>query len=620
MIKLGRDYRRTIVLLAALLTIQVSAAFAQNSFQLSVDATDAPQSILHVRETMPVKPGALTLFYPKWIPGEHAPTGTLNEMVNLFITANGKPLAWRRDEVEMFAFHLTIPEGVTQIEIAFDDAAEPGTTMTANLARIKWNRLLLYPRGTKSDDVRVTAALKIPAGWQFAAALPLAEETKQTFAFKPVSLTTLVDSPAIIGKYFKRVPLSDTGGIAQEMDIAAETADALRYTPETLEGWKNLVKQSDLMFGARHFSNYKFLVTLSDNGGDEGLEHHESSENGVGTDALSERLALLDLNALLGHEYAHSWNGKYRRPNGLTTGDFEQPMRGGLLWVYEGLTEYLGSVLPARSGLWTPETYRDALAETAAQMDFQTGRRWRPLADTAAAVQFTYPSGRTWRNQRRGVDYYYEGALIWLEADVLIRQKSGGKRSLDDFLRKFHGGQNTAAIVKTYDYEELLATLNEVSPHDWRTFFDQRVYTAQKNAPLGGITNGGWKLVFNNTPNVQMEINESRAEYASFAYSIGLIVSEDGTLLDVNPDLPAARAGLAPAFKITKINGEDFSIANLREAVAATVNRSAAIKVAAENGSLSADYAINYRGGEKYPHLERDAAKPDLLSDITKPR
>lgn len=620
MINLGSAFRRKLFIVAALLLIQASAAFAQNSFKLDVDASDAAKNILHVRETMAVKPGALTLFYPKWIPGEHAPTGTLNEMVNLFVTANGKPLAWRRDAVEMFAFHLTIPDGATQIEIAFDDAAEPGTTMTANLARIKWNRLLLYPQGAKSDDVRVTATLKVPAGWQFAAALPVARETKETFDFKEVSLTTFVDSPAIIGKYFKRVPLGSDGGAAHEIDIAAETAEALEYKAETLEGWKNLIKQSNLMFGARHYNGYKFLVTLSDDGGDEGLEHHESSEDGVGEKALSDPLLLLDLNALLGHEYAHSWNGKYRRPIGLATGDFDSPMKGDLLWVYEGLTEYLGNVLPVRSNLWTAEDYRDTLAETAAQMSFQTGRRWRPLVDTAVAVQFTYPSARAWRNQRRGVDYYYEGELIWLEADVLIRQKSGGKRSLDDFLRKFHGGQNSAPLVKTYDYDAVITTLNEVAPYDWRAFFDERVYTAQKNAPLGGITNGGWKLVFNDVPNVQTQINESRAGYASFAYSIGLLVSEDGTIFDVNPDLTAAKSGLAPAMKITKINDEDFSIENLRTAVAATKDKSSAIQIVAENGSATATYSINYGGGEQYPHLERDAAKVDLLSGVVKPR
>ncbi len=617
--KSNGSYPRKIVFLLALIVIQVSIAFAQNSIKLDVDASEAAKNILHVRETMTVKAGALTLFYPKWIPGEHAPTGTLNEMVNLFITADGKPLAWRRDDVEMFAFHLTIPEGVKQIEIAFDDAAEPRTTMTANLARIKWNRLIFYPLGLKSEEIAVTASMKVPAGWKYAAALTIDKETKNKFDFKEVSLTTFIDSPAVIGRYFKRVTLADSGGVTHEIDLAAENAAALEYTPETLAGWKSLIKQSNLMFGARHYSNYKFLVTLSDQGGSEGLEHHESSEDGVGEKALSDPFLLLDLGGLLGHEYAHSWNGKYRRPAGLTTGDYDSPMKGELLWIYEGLTEYLGNVLPARSNLWTAEFYRDALADTAAQMDFQTGRRWRPLVDTAAAVQFTYGGARSWRNQRRGADYYYEGELIWLEADILIRQKSGGKLSLDDFLRKFYGGQNSAPMVKPYDLAEVVGALNEVVPFDWQGFFNERVYTARKNAPLGGITNGGWKIIYNDTPNQQTQSNEKRAEYASFAYSIGLLVSADGVILDVNPDLAAAKAGLAPAMKITKINDEDFFVETLRRTIAAVRDKPANIQITAENGSLSEIFKIDYRGGEKYPHLVRDASKTDLLSRVIKP-
>ncbi|MDQ2746070.1 MAG: M61 family peptidase [Acidobacteriota bacterium] len=601
------------------MTVQASFAFAQSSVNLKVDATDAAKNMLHTRETLAVKSGALTLFYPKWIPGEHAPTGPLNNMINLFITANGKPIAWRRDEVEMFAFHLTIPDGVSQIEISFDDAAESGSTASAQLARIKWNRLLVYPQGAKSDDVRVSASLKMPADWKYATALTTAKETGNTIDFKEVSLTTFVDSPAVIGKYFKRVPLVTVNGAAHEIDLFADTAEALEYKPETLNGWNNLIKQANAAFGAKHYNNYKFLVTLSDNGGSEGLEHHESSEDGTGEKALSDEYELLDLSGLLGHEYTHSWNGKFRRPNGLATGDYDTPQKGELLWVYEGLTEYLGDVFPTRSGLWTPEMFRDVIAEVGANMDTQTGRRWRPLVDTATAVQFTYAGSRSWRNQRRGADYYYEGELVWLEADVLIRQKSNGKMSLDDFLKKFHGGQNSAPLLKPYDLNEVVKTLNEIVPYDWRTFFNDRIYQVQKNAPLGGITNGGWKLIYNDTPNTQVKVNEARGKYANLSYSIGILVNEEGVISDLNPDLAAAKSGLAPAMKITKINGADFSIESLHKAIAATKNVATAIAITATNGNATETYKLNYSGGEKYPHLERDTAKADLLSGVATP-
>ncbi len=603
----GQTFQRKLVLLFILLALSVSAAIAQsNKIKLSLDATDAAKNILHVRETMPATAGNFALFYPKWIPGEHAPDGTINDLVNLFITADGKPLAWRRDDVEMFAFLINVPEGAKQLEISFDDVSQPGTVATANLARIKWNRVILYPRGLKSDDIEVAASMKMPNGWQYATALPVEKETKAAVDFKPVSLTTFVDSPAIIGKYFAKIPLSN-GGVLTEMDIAAETADALKYKPETLQGWKNLVVQANLMFGARHYNSYRFLLTLSDHGGDEGLEHHESSEDGTGEKALSNENQLLDLGDLLGHEFVHSWNGKYRRPETLTTPDFEQPMHGELLWVYEGLTQYLGRVLPTRSGLWTEEMFRESVADTAAQMDYQSGRRWRPLVDTA----------RAWMNLRRRVDYSYEGSLIWMEADVLIREKSGGKLSLDDFLRKFHGGQTGAPIVKTYDLDEIVRTLNDVVPFDWRGFFIERVYKVQTGAPLGGITNGGWKIIYNDTPNKQGEVDEGRANFANLMYSIGIIVNEEGAVLDINPDLAAAKAGIVPGMTIKKVGGDEFSLDKLHKAVDATKSNASSIKLEAENGSVTNIFNINYKGGEKYPHLVRDTVKPDYLSGIT---
>lgn len=614
----NENYQYKIVLIFAIFAFCASAVFAQNQIKLTVDASEAAQNILHVKETMQVNAGQFTLFYPKWIPGEHAPTGMLNDMVNLFITANGKAIEWRRDDVEMFAFHLTVPANVKQIEIAFDDVSQPGTIASARLSRIKWNRLLLYPQGAKSDDVQVSGSLKMPAGWKYATALPVAKETANAVDFKAVNLTTFIDSPAVVGKYFKRVPLSNEGGAMHEIDMFADTPEALEYKPETLEGWKNLVKEANLAFGVHHYNNYKFLVTLSDLGGGEGLEHHESSEDGVGLKGLSDEFELLDLSDLLGHEYAHSWNGKYRRPARLTTADFEQPQHGELLWVYEGLTQYLGRVFPTRSKLWTPEIFRDVIAETAANMDNQTGRRWRPLVDTARAVQFTYGSPSAWRNERRRVDYYYEGSLVWLEADVLIRQKSKGKLSLDDFFKRFHGGgQNTAPKVVTYDFEEIVRTLNSVVSYDWRAFLNERVYQIRNRAPLGGITNGGWRLVYNDTPNVQMQIDEHSRNFTNLMYSIGVLVDKNGAISDINPDFAAGRAGLAPGMQITKINGEDFSADNLHRAIA-DAKKSSSIQIVAENGGFSETYKLNYRGGERYPHLERDAAKPDLLSEIVK--
>jgi predicted metalloprotease with PDZ domain len=610
---------RTVSFAVLLFLASVSSALAQAAMTLTVDATDAPRNIVHSKLAIPVRPGPLTLFYPKWIPGEHAPTGPINDLVGFKLSAAGKPIAWRRDDVEMFAFHCDIPQGVTVLDVAFDDVSQPETTASAKLARIKWNRLLVYPQGMNSDAISVKASLKLPPGWRFASALPITNENKEELQFNEVSLTQLVDSPAIIGANFRKLPLA-SNGMTHEMDIMADTAAALEMKPETLAGLRKIVQEAYALFGARHYRSYKFLVTLSDHGGSEGLEHHESSEDGVGEKAFSEELELLDFAELIGHEYAHSWNGKYRRPASLTTPDFEQPMHGELLWVYEGLTQYLGKVLPARSGLWSAEDFREAMAAVAAELENQSGRQWRPLVDTAIAVQFTYPSPRAWMNYRRRVDYYDEGSLIWLEADVLIRARTNGKLSLDDFCRRFHGGQDTAPLVKTYTFDDVVNTLNEVTPYDWRSFLNARVNAINPHAPVAGITNGGWKLVYTDKPNTQVRIADHARKSIDLSFSVGMLLKEDGTVMDANPNFPAFKAGLAPGMKILSVNGRTWSTDVLHNAITAAKTSTAPIELVVENGSFNETYRVNYHGGERYPHLERDNTKPDLLGDVIKSR
>lgn len=598
--------------------ISVSSV-AQTAITLDVDATEAARNLIHNRITIPVKPGPLTLFYPKWIPGEHTPTGPIDDLVGLRLSAGGKTIPWRRDDVEMFAFHCEIPPGVTTLNVTFDDASQPETTASAKLARIKWNRLLLYPQGMTSDSITVKPSLKLPSGWRLSSALPVANDNKQELQFKEVSLTELVDSPAIIGANLSILPLSSSG-IRHEMDVVADTTAALEMKPETLTGLKQIVLEAYALFGARHYSSYKFLVTLSDHGGSEGLEHHESSEDGAGEKAFSDELELLDFAELIGHEYAHSWNGKYRRPAGLATPDFEQPMRGELLWVYEGLTQYLGKVLPARSGLWTPDDFREAMAAVAAEMDHQSGREWRPVVDTAVAVQLTYPSPRAWLNYRRRVDYYDEGSLVWLEADVLIRTRSNGKLSLDDFCKRFHGGQDTGPMVKPYIFDDVVNTLNEVMPYDWRSFLNERINAINPRAPMAGITNGGWKLIYTDKPNTEIRILDHTRKTMDFSYSLGLLLKEDGTVLDVSPNLAAFKAGVAPGMRIVSVTGRTWSTDVLEDAIVAAKKSTAPIELSVENGSFNETYKVNYHDGERYPHLERDNSKPDVLGEVIKSR
>jgi predicted metalloprotease with PDZ domain len=601
------------------LSLAIAAtASAQSTISLAVDASDVARGIIHVEEKISVTPGRIALFYPKWIPGEHSPTGPINNMVDFKVSANGKPLAWNRDNVEMFAFWVDVPRGVRTLDVAFDDVADPGTTNSASLARIKWNRLLVYQRGVTQNRISVTATLKVPAGWDQATALPLKSETAPTYSFVPVDLEQFIDSPAIIGRYFKKVPLS-AGGTLHEMDIAADAAEALNYSADTLAGWRNLVIQAERTFGGHHYNSYRFLLTLSDVGGSEGLEHHQSSEDGVGLNSFRSGEPLLALGDLLGHEFTHSWNGKFRRPAGLATPDFEKPQEGELLWVYEGLTEYMGYVLPARAGLWTADEFRETLASDAAMMAQQRGRNWRPVVDTARAVQFTYPSPRGWRNTRRGVDYYYEGGLVWLEADVMIRKGTNGRKSLDDFLHDFHGGIS-GPVVKPYTFNDVVASLNRVMPYDWATFLRERIYQVRPDAPTGGITNGGWRLDYSPVPNVRLGGSERERSYRNYFYSLGLYVADSGAISDVQPDSPAARAGLAPGMKILGRGGKPFSNDDLASVITAAATSPLPISLQVENGGVVGNYSMDYHGGLRYPHLVRVDGQPDIVSEIAKPK
>jgi predicted metalloprotease with PDZ domain len=595
----------------------VSHTYAQ-TISLRVDATDASRSILHSSLRIPVKSGSLTLFFPKWIPGEHTPTGPINDLVGLKLSAAGKSIPWRRDDVEMFAFHCEIPNGVTELDVSFDDVSQPETTMSAKLGRIKWNRVVVYPEGVNSDSIRVRASLTLPDNWKYSTALPVLNEKRSEIEFKETSLTELVDSPAIIGANFRKFPLQSSSP-THEIDAMADTLSALEMKPETSQALNRLVAEASALFGAHHYRSYKFLLTLSDHGGSEGLEHHESSEDGVGENAFKDELELLDFGDLMAHEFVHSWNGKYRRPIGLATPDFEQPMKGDLLWVYEGLTEYLGHVLPSRSGLWTAEDFRESLASVVADFELQAGRQWRPLVDTAVAVQLTYPSPRAWMNYRRRVDYYDEGSLIWLDADILIRQQSGGKLSLDDFCRRFHGGQDTPPMLKPYSFDDVVNTLNDVTPHDWRSFLNERLNLVAPHSTLEAINKGGWRLVYNDKPNTMVRVADHARKSVDFSYSIGAMLKDDGTVMDVNPSLEAFKAGLGPGMKIDTINGRAWSIDAFRDALATARNNTSAIQLVIENGSFTQTVQLNYHGGERYPHLERDPSKPDIISEIIKP-
>ena len=614
-------------LVCASAVLGTTTAFGQAApISLSVDLTDAPRRILHATEVMPVTPGPLTLVYPKWIPGEHGPTGPIEDLVGIKVTANGQTIPWSRDNVNIYEFHIDIPQNTSLIDVDAEFISPPesagfssGGSITSQLAVLSWNQLILYPKDTPSDQLNYQATLKVPNGWRYGTALPIESESGNQIVFKPSSLTTLVDSPVQTGANYRTVDLVPNGATPTFLHIAADSERATRIPDIEVLHYRNLVQETTTLFGASHYRDYHFLYTLSDHVAHFGLEHHESSDDRTDEEALVDEDHRRVSSGLLPHEFVHSWNGKFRRPAGLATGDYDRPMKGDLLWVYEGLTEYLGEILTPRSALSTPQDFFDSLAIEAAALDKEEGRTWRPLADTAVAAQVLYGARSDYNDLRRSVDYYEEGTLIWLDADVTIRTLSRGAKSLDDFCKLWAGAPATAPEVKPYTFDDVVKTLNAVQPYDWAKFLNDRLQSTAPHAPLNGIENSGYKLVYTGQRSDYQKNYETVRKSVSLWYSIGLITRANGEVVDVHVGYPAFKAGLAPAVKIIAVNGREFDGSLLRQAVEDAAKTTTSITLIVKDGDYYKTLSLDYHGGEKYPHLERDTSKPDILGEIIKP-
>ena len=619
------------LLLAATSALTVLAQPApppqETPIHVTVDVTDAPRKIIHARLTIPVKSGPLTLVYPQWIPGEHGPTGPIDNLAGIVISANGHELAWQRDDVNMFAFHLTVPEGVTSLDVKLDFLAtaaasgfSAGASTSANLAMISWNEVLIYPSGYRASDLKVRASAKLPPDWRYGTALTKVGNTDGAIDFETVSLEQLVDSPLLTGKYFREFPLAPDVTPKHYLDLAADGPKDLRIKPEALAAYSNLVRETGALYQSRHYSSYHFLVTLSDQVAHFGLEHHQSSDDRVSEKTfVDDNLALVTAD-LLPHEFTHSWNGKYRRPAGLATGNYEDPMKGNLLWVYEGLTQYLGEVLAARSGVETADEYRAALATNAATLDYRPGRTWRDLQDTATAAQTLYDTSSQWDNWRRSVDYYSEGALIWLDVDTTIRKLTKDKKSLNNFCALFLGlNGNTPPIVVPYTFDDVVSSLNAIVPYDWTTFFRDRLTSKAPHAPLGGIENGGYRLVYTDVPNEFVQAREAVTGDALAWWALGINIGSDGHIDDVLMGSPSDKAGLGPGMQIVAVNGRQFNAGLLSDAITDAKGSTAPIELIVVNTGYYKVVHLDYHGGLRFPHLERVNETPDLLDEILKP-
>ena len=612
---------------ALLLAAVAASAQTQLPIHVTVDVTDAPRKILHAALTIPVQPGPLTLLYPEWIPGEHGPTGPITDLAGIFIRANGNDLAWRRDDVNMFAFHVNVPDGVSSLDVKLDFLATApasgftaGASTSANLAIVSWNELLLYPAGHPAADITVQPAVRLPGDWQCGTALTKTGQSNGIIQFESVSLEQLIDSPLLAGKYFKEFPLAPEVTPKHYLDLAADGPEDLRIRPETVDAYSNLVRETGPLYQSRHYNSYHFLVTLSDQVAHFGLEHHQSSDDRVSEKTfVDDNLTMLTAD-LLPHEFTHSWNGKYRRPIGLATGNYEDPMKGNLLWVYEGLTQYLGDVLATRSGLETPDEFRSALAASAATLDYRPGRTWRDLQDTAVAAQILYDTSPQWDNWRRSVDYYQEGELIWLEADTIIRKLTRDKKSLNDFCASFEGlGGNTPPKVVPYNFDDVVAALNAVAPYDWTSFFHERLTSKSPHAPLGGIENGGYRIVYTDQPSEFIQAREAATGDADAWWTLGIDITSDGHIDDVLVGSVSDKAGLGPGMQIVAVNGRQYTASLLSDAVASAKGTKEPIELIMVNTGYYKVVKIDYHDGLRFPHLERIQGTPDRLDDIVKP-
>jgi predicted metalloprotease with PDZ domain len=609
----------------------VHADTATGTAQIAVDARQAPRGIMSAHLVLPVLPGPLTLVYPKWLPGRHSPAGPLTSLSGPRFMANGHLLAWHRDSIDLYAFHLEIPPGVTQLDADLEMLTSPAPdgvvqgletprTATESLLILEWNQLLLYPAGARSDELTYQASVRVPSGWKLASALRITSEDLDRVQFAPVSLTTLVDSTLLAGRYFRELPLGGTPAVT--LHIAADTPVALNMSSATAEHYRRLVREANALFGATHYEHYEFLWALTDQIMPDGLEHHESSDDRSPLRALLDDPVRRAEANLLPHEYVHSWNGKYRRPQGLATLNYQEPMRDEMLWVYEGLTEYLGDVLAARSGLLTEDEFRSELAHDAAAMQSHSAREWRSLQETTTAAPLLYYQSRNWAARlRRQEDFYQESALLWLEADAIIRRGTKGRNSLDDFCKLFYGPPSTSPKVVPYDLNDVVHALSSVYAYDWAGFWSERLNRLRAAAPLEGLQAAGWSLALNATPSIMHAAHEADDKDLDLRYSIGLYVDDDkATIGDVIPRSPADDAGASPGSHLIALNGYKWSKELLHDTLAAPPDPAGTITLLIEKDDTFKTLEVKYSGGERYPNLVKDAGTEDLLASIARPR
>jgi predicted metalloprotease with PDZ domain len=620
-------HRRAALALTAFFCVPVFGA----DLTVHIDAREVARRYIQTHESLAVKPGPLVLVYPKWIPAEHSPSGPLDSIIGLEITANGQRLAWHRDPYEMFALSVTVPSGVNHLEITLESGLSTGgdsqataADAAARVAIIKWNEFVLLPKGRDAATIAASGSLQIPAGWNSACALDSHAVEGGALEFEPVSLAQLIDSPVQLGQFVRRVDLAGSAphpDMHHLISIAADSAAATEVPADFAQRYGRLVAEAGALFGSRHYRHYTWLLSLSDHLPHFGEEHHESSDDRAPESILKEEGDRELLAGLLGHEYVHSWNGKFRRPQGLLSPDYLKPMDGSLLWVYEGMTQFWGDVLPARAGLIKPEDYRDIVAESAGHFDVSTGPRWRPLADTAVEAQVLYDSPTAWVSARRSVDYYQASVFLWLDVDSQLRTRSGGKATIDDFVRRFYSGNSDGQPeVKPYAERDLYTALSAIAPADWHDIVHKHLDEPDPAALFEALKHAGWQLSYSSEKNTYATQMEKLRKATNREWSIGLRLNEKGTITDAIGKRAAALAGASPGMTVIAVNGRKYAPDVLDAAITAAQSSHKPIELLVENDDYYSTLSVAYFDGPRYPHLVRVEGVPDTLTEVLKPR
>jgi len=587
---------------------------------LNVDATNTEQGIFRVKETIPVaKAGPMALLFPKWLPGAHSPRGEIEKLAGLVIKANGRVIPWTRDMVDVFAFHIDVPQGARNLDVEFQfiSATKPDQgriVATPNMISLEPNSVSLYPAGYFTRQIPIQMTVKFPTGWTAAGAVP-AKANGSTYVYDKTNYEILVDSPLLAGRYGKTWPLSER----VNLNVFADDPKELAATPEQIDAHKRLVEQAEKTFGAHHYDHYEFLLSISDQLGGIGLEHHRSSENGVTPGYFTEWNASPGRRNLLPHEFTHSWDGKFRRGAELWTPDYRTPMRDKSLWVYEGQTQFWGYVLQARSGLVSKQDTLDAYAGIAGSYDLAPARQWRDLIDTTNDPIISARRPKGWTSWQRSEDYYNEGLMVWMEVDAMLRQKSGGTKSIDDFAKAFFGIRNGDWGEVTYTFDDVANTLNGIVPYDWAGFLTKRLTETGQPAPVDGFAMNGYKLVYTAEP-TKYFTNAEKSGGVNVTYSIGLSVAKDGEATAVIWDSPAFKAGMDVGTVIQAVNGTAYSGDVLKAAIVAAQTSKEPIKLLVKSGPRYREVAIDYHGGPRYPRLQKTGTGETGLDKLLMPR